>query len=97
MVTYTAALFDARGPCNSAPQGPSRDHLSGWIQRRLRVEPKGNLSRARETIQECAWRLHDYVLDQKNAGRESLPGGRNLPRSEEHTSELQSRGHLVCR
>src|SRR5207253_10389342 len=22
---------------------------------------------------------------------------RNLPRSEEHTSELQSRGHLVCR
>src|SRR5437870_7632319 len=25
-----------------------------------------------------------------------LPGGRR-PRSEEHTSELQSRGHLVCR
>src|SRR5207253_3377458 len=23
--------------------------------------------------------------------------GRGLPRSEEHTSELQSRGHLVCR
>src|SRR5437870_8683106 len=23
--------------------------------------------------------------------------GRALPRSEEHTSELQSRGHLVCR
>src|SRR5690625_6533439 len=23
--------------------------------------------------------------------------GRNNPRSEEHTSELQSRGHLVCR
>src|SRR5207253_9853121 len=22
---------------------------------------------------------------------------RNIPRSEEHTSELQSRGHLVCR
>src|SRR5437870_10720081 len=24
-------------------------------------------------------------------------GGRTIPRSEEHTSELQSRGHLVCR
>src|SRR5207253_9638171 len=27
-----------------------------------------------------------------------VPGGRRTPsRSEEHTSELQSRGHLVCR
>src|SRR5690625_5684617 len=25
------------------------------------------------------------------------PGRRRKPRSEEHTSELQSRGHLVCR
>src|SRR5207253_6169317 len=25
------------------------------------------------------------------------PDGRVAPRSEEHTSELQSRGHLVCR
>src|SRR5437660_7859301 len=27
----------------------------------------------------------------------SPPRERTLPRSEEHTSELQSRGHLVCR
>src|SRR5437870_7442841 len=26
-----------------------------------------------------------------------VPGGLPYPRSEEHTSELQSRGHLVCR
>src|SRR5439155_19631369 len=26
-----------------------------------------------------------------------LPARRSAPRSEEHTSELQSRGHLVCR
>src|SRR3989442_11420593 len=26
-----------------------------------------------------------------------LPGGRSCTRSEEHTSELQSRPHLVCR
>src|SRR5437660_5259362 len=31
------------------------------------------------------------------AGREALLRGAGLPRSEEHTSELQSRGHLVCR
>src|SRR5207253_9871389 len=33
-------------------------------------------------------------------GRRELPPARvprRLPRSEEHTSELQSRGHLVCR
>src|SRR3989442_9257914 len=27
----------------------------------------------------------------------SRPSGRSIPRSEEHTSELQSRPHLVCR
>src|SRR5437870_8931145 len=27
----------------------------------------------------------------------ALPSGRRARRSEEHTSELQSRGHLVCR
>src|SRR5437870_8782186 len=41
------------------------------------------------------------VAARENSGEESLPGA--LPgviavgRSEEHTSELQSRGHLVCR
>src|SRR5437870_9465454 len=33
--------------------------------------------------------------DSTPAQHGSIPGG--LPRSEEHTSELQSRGHLVCR
>src|SRR2546422_1360631 len=31
------------------------------------------------------------------AGRRDGPAGRDPPRSEEHTSELQSRLHLVCR
>src|SRR5437870_9772589 len=30
-------------------------------------------------------------------GRASRPSEDSAPRSEEHTSELQSRGHLVCR
>src|SRR5690625_6838772 len=39
-------------------------------------------------------------LDARSAhpGRRGQPGPlRRRPRSEEHTSELQSRGHLVCR
>src|SRR5690625_6653529 len=36
----------------------------------------------------------------RGGDRDPVPpsgGGEVLPRSEEHTSELQSRGHLVCR
>src|SRR5690625_6403933 len=33
-----------------------------------------------------------FIVSQKNYDEDSLPA-----RSEEHTSELQSRGHLVCR
>src|SRR5437660_6783821 len=36
----------------------------------------------------------------RSAGRQCSscrPGSLRAPRSEEHTSELQSRGHLVCR
>src|SRR2546422_7491477 len=38
-------------------------------------------------------RLRPRVLPQRGRAR----GARNRPRSEEHTSELQSRLHLVCR
>src|SRR5437660_3117452 len=40
-----------------------------------------------------AWPAHHHRLRHHDDGR--LPHGRL--RSEEHTSELQSRGHLVCR
>src|SRR5690625_6417674 len=43
-------------------------------------------------------RRGQYVITE--VGRELLaahPGGISESRSEEHTSELQSRGHLVCR
>src|SRR3712207_8169533 len=33
----------------------------------------------------------------RGAGRRALPGDRQVLRSEEHTSELQSRQYLVCR
>src|SRR2546422_8449409 len=48
-------------------------------------------------------RLHDLARHRRGAGGAQPPGGRSrrraarAARSEEHTSELQSRLHLVCR
>src|SRR5205809_3520710 len=46
------------------------------------------------------FRSADLLLDARGAGREVDTQGvvlDRVPRSEEHTSELQSRLHLVCR
>src|SRR5436305_12724544 len=40
---------------------------------------------------------HLLALAAENAGQELCIAAPGLPRSEEHTSELQSRPHLVCR
>src|SRR5690625_6454581 len=37
------------------------------------------------------------VVGQRRKGSEEPKSAAAAPRSEEHTSELQSRGHLVCR
>src|SRR5690625_5677180 len=37
------------------------------------------------------------VIEEENLVERSLELGEYMMRSEEHTSELQSRGHLVCR
>src|SRR5690554_7251506 len=42
--------------------------------------------------------LEDYSIARYSNGKLVMRfGGYNYPRSEEHTSELQSRPHLVCR
>src|SRR5690554_7446824 len=41
--------------------------------------------------------LHQLELHQREIAGDSFPYGLQLIRSEEHTSELQSRPHLVCR
>src|SRR5689334_24534673 len=43
------------------------------------------------------WRLAHYVAQTMLFGLEHLVEGRIQGRSEEHTSELQSQFHLVCR
>src|SRR5690625_6485404 len=54
-----------------------------------------------EEEREHAQKFIDHVVDRGGhavLGPLEAPGlGSDLSRSEEHTSELQSRGHLVCR
>src|SRR5690625_6831004 len=66
--------------------------------------PKGKLDSKDEPLPLCAVREVQeetgvpVLLGAKlPTVRYKLPGGAKKVRSEEHTSELQSRGHLVCR
>src|SRR5207302_9376442 len=67
----------------AAQDGPRRGHRRPARCRRIRL-CDGALS--------CTWLHHDARLPP-----EHLPCRRRDPRSEEHTSELQSRENLVCR
>src|SRR5687768_17846431 len=51
----------------------------------------------REQVRSGAVRHGAHELLSAAGGRADLRGTRSLQRSEEHTSELQSRLHLVCR
>src|SRR5437870_9315927 len=69
--------------------------LREWSERAARNASSPRRPLRRETVQFLAVRLQDLPLMLTTTGcaRVFVP----LPRSEEHTSELQSRGHLVCR
>src|SRR5207253_10264184 len=91
--TYTLSLHDAlpisgsqKGdePCQECPEETAHDG-SGLEAGELLVEPP----------LEVGLQARRLGNDRVAAPRPP-PGGRD-PRSEEHTSELQSRGHLVCR
>src|SRR5690625_6981748 len=60
----------------------SGEFAKGWILENQANRPQFNAINARE---------NNHLIEK--VGREL----RDLMRSEEHTSELQSRGHLVCR
>src|SRR5687768_18133097 len=59
---------------------------------------RAHLHRSRHAVRRLAHRAHDGVARHAAAAdRWVLRGDRRRDRSEEHTSELQSRLHIVCR
>src|SRR5207253_5572881 len=77
-------------------------HTRAQLTRRL-IEEKGFSAIAAEADWPDAHRINRYVLGrgEDRYAIQALDDFRRFPawmwRSEEHTSELQSRGHLVCR
>src|SRR5437870_10433474 len=60
----------------------------------IRRPPRSTLFPYTTLFRSRARQPHDGAASQDEG---ELPAGGALLRSEEHTSELQSRGHLVCR
>src|SRR2546425_4080263 len=81
------------------PTGPAGTLVVGQAgRRRLRIRRRPSGETARRNARECV----AHRPAGRRPGRRSLgaPGGRRggvPPRSEEHTSELQSLAYLVCR
>src|SRR5690606_5697698 len=68
-----------------------RGRKEGYVNLTVKKIPKAVLSR-------CEWGKDDYSLKVENLPKAPpKPGQQELERSEEHTSELQSRENLVCR
>src|SRR5207253_9057908 len=95
-VLYTLS-FQCSGPHRDVPSFPTRrsSDLGGdarevipRVAKRKAAVPQPVLMTALETLA--------GIAKQQGARRHQLQFHRNF-RSEEHTSELQSRGHLVCR
>src|SRR5690625_6807751 len=86
-----SCFFD--GPCpycslHSSPTRRSSD-LRNSSRRRPWPTRRRTTSAAEATLSIATW--------ETSGDRQRRLSGRRGPRSEEHTSELQSRGHLVCR
>src|SRR5690625_5408241 len=86
-----------------APQAkPPVCRIMDWGRYRFEQSKKAQAARKRQKqiqVKEVKFRPgtddHDYEVKMRNLRRFIEEG--NKVRSEEHTSELQSRGHLVCR
>src|SRR5439155_5711996 len=80
------------------------DLVQGVVERKttipilsnLLLEATGSVLRISATDMELGVRCA-CPAKVKTDGAGTVPAKRLAPRSEEHTSELQSRGHLVCR
>src|SRR5689334_24056591 len=63
----------------------------------FRSDRGGEPERRHESFAERSAAAEQARLDQPEMDRGNLLRGQAAPRSEEHTSELQSQFHLVCR
>src|SRR5690625_6902393 len=91
-VAQGTRIVDAGGDARLA----TRVIISSHVSRRLNRDAAARLhGRADETTERCSGRSQGG-LDLPNT-LEMRPLIQRQARSEEHTSELQSRGHLVCR
>src|SRR5439155_19575569 len=88
---YTLSLHDALPIWN---RGSRQRGDLGFPARRAGARPAGRASR--RTRPEGV-RARRPAVGRRIRGDRARPAGGLAPRSEEHTSELQSRGHLVCR
>src|SRR5439155_25728762 len=86
---------------NSFPTRRSSDLAAGdWsLTRRMRGAHQFRVDVQRQVENACAVtpvHLIDHIVRHRKHDTK-LVSPTHAPRSEEHTSELQSRGHLVCR
>src|SRR5690625_5389272 len=91
----------------------SKDNLDSWVRPLLEIEAKQVADGGLPSFQSHMWdgsavpieenmQIAEELLEKSQAARTLLEievgvDGGEEDRSEEHTSELQSRGHLVCR
>src|SRR5207253_10953089 len=75
---------------------PPHSHTSSFFFfLMIRRPPRSTLFPYTTLFRSCRLQEHSSPCPKIRRGAASLPPA--TPRSEEHTSELQSRGHLVCR
>src|SRR5207253_10119648 len=89
---YTT-LFRSRVPAGESRRPHPHGHHRGEVEGR---DPGGDAERLADRVDVDAGRglLREAALQELRDPAAELD---HLERSEEHTSELQSRGHLVCR
>src|SRR2546422_6401324 len=98
--TNASRICCALLPCSAS--ATTRRCIAGLVPQVKSVVRQVYTSRLQPQVQwicfSIAWMAAS--LSAARTGSKGLPardGSHNLPRSEEHTSELQSRLHLVCR
>src|SRR5947209_5916556 len=87
---YTTLFRSRTGETASAPRRSGRVWSCSALGRCRHERSHGSLVRERPVIEE------EEAAGQRRARRQEAHDG-SVPRSEEHTSELQSRQYLVCR